>query len=314
MMSISIVILNWNAAADTIRCVRQMAAWQRLQPIIWVVDNASTDGSADLIARECPQVKLIPNPANLGFAGGTNRGLEQALAVGDAPILLLNNDASVAEAEVIRLIDTLQTDNRIGFIGPCLYDAENPERLLSAGGKNPVLHHHSHMAAPPTDEPVYPVMCVPGTVILVRAEVFHQVGWLDEAYFFGTEVADLCMQAKRQRGYLSFIDTRARAYHTLSRSSRFRETLYVYYIIRNRYLFIRKHHRWHLWLYAFWILYGAALALKLRLNGKGHTAQAVYLGTLDGLQGRFGNQNERVLALVNQQPANLSTSSLTADP
>ncbi|HXV42388.1 MAG TPA: glycosyltransferase family 2 protein, partial [Anaerolineae bacterium] len=223
-MQLSIIILNWNAAADTIRCVRHIAGWTRLRPTIWVVDNASTDGSADFIARECPQVHLIRNAANLGFAGGNNRGLIQALAAGNAPILLLNNDAWVGEDDVIRLMKTLRADEGIGFIGPCLYDAEKRVRLLSAGGKSPVLHHHSHMAAAPTTKPVYPVMYVPGTVILARAEVFRRVGLLDEAYFFSAEVADLCMQAQR-RGYRSAIDTRARAYHALGRSSSWRDTL-----------------------------------------------------------------------------------------
>lgn len=311
-MQLAIIILNWNAAADTIKCVRHMAAWTRLQLTIWVVDNASTDGSAEFIARECPQVRLIRNAANLGFAGGNNRGLVQALAAGDAPIMLLNNDAMVGEDDVIRLMETLQADKRIGFIGPCLYDAEKRDQLLSAGGKNPVLHHHSHMASLPTSEPVYPVMCVPGTIILVRAEVFRKVGFLDEAYFFATEVADLCMQARR-RGYLSAIDSRARAYHALGRSSSLRESLYTYYIIRNRFLFMRKHHRWQLWLSSFWTLYSLALALKLQLSGKPHTAQAVRLGLLDGLQGRFGGQNERVLAAVGKQPAAPLTKKLEVD-
>jgi GT2 family glycosyltransferase len=184
---------------------------------------------------------------------------------------------------------------------------------LSAGGKSPVLHHHSHMAAPETTEPVYPVMYVPGTVILARAELFRRVGLLDEAYFFSTEVADLCMQAK-SCGYLSVIDTRARAYHALSRSSNWRDTLYPYYIIRNRFLFMRKHHRWQFWLFGFWTLYSLALALKLQLSAKPLTAQAVWLGLLDGLQGRFGGQNERVLVAVGKLPAAPLTTTLNAGP
>jgi GT2 family glycosyltransferase len=296
-MELAIIILNWNATADTINCVRHIASWERLQPTIWVVDNGSTDDSPEVISHECPQVRLIRNPANLGFAGGNNRGIAEALAMGDAPILLLNNDAFIEEDDVIRLLDTLQANQPVGFVGPVLFDSERQDRLLSAGGRNPARHHQSHILELPSDGPVRFVECVPGTVVLVRAEVLRKVGLLDEAYFFASEVADLCMRASRH-GYLSAVDTRARAFHNLSRSSNLRDILHAYYIIRNRFLLIRKFHRnWRALFYAFWALYSLALSLKVQLDGKLATARAIRLGLLDGLRGRFGGQNERVLAL-----------------
>jgi GT2 family glycosyltransferase len=278
-------------------CLRHITAWERLRPTIWVVDNGSTDGSPEVIARECPQVHLIRNSDNLGFAGGNNRGIAEALATGDAPILLLNNDAFIEEDDVIKLLDTLQADQRLGFVGPVLFDAERKDRLLSAGAKNPARHHQSHILELTPNGPVRFVECVPGTVVLVRAEVLRQVGLLDEAYFFASEVADLCMRASRH-GYLSAVDTRARAFHNLSRSSNLRDILHAYYIIRNRFLLIRKFHRnWSALFYGFWTLYSLALSLKAQLDGKLATARAIRLGLLDGLRGRFGGQNERVLAI-----------------
>jgi GT2 family glycosyltransferase len=297
-MELAIVILNWNAAADTVRCIRDISSWQRLRPTVWVVDNASTDDSLQVISRECPQVHLIRNSTNLGFAGGSNRGILGALSMGDAPILLLNNDAWVEEGDIARLLETLQANEQIGLIGPLLFDAEQKDRLLAAGGKNPALHHHSHNTRLPTDKPVQIVECVPGTVVVGRAKVFLEVGLLDVAYFYSSEVADLCLRA-RQHGYLSAIDTRARASHHLGRSSEFRDTLYTYYIIRNRFLLIRKfHQKWKLLFYGFWTLYSLALSVTVLLNGKLPTARAVRLGLIDGLQGRFGGQNKRVLALT----------------
>lgn len=294
-MELSVVILNWNAAADTIRCVHELMAWQQLQPLIVVVDNASTDDSADRLKVDCPQVQIICNDTNQGYAGGNNRGIETALALSNGPIMLLNNDASVAESDAIRLLETLQADERIGFIGPVLFDADDRDRLLSAGSKDPTRHHHSHNHQLPTGEPVHPVECIPGTVIIGRAEVFRTCGLLDEDYFFASEVADLCMVASR-RGYLNVIDARARAYHGLKRSSNLRGTLYVYYIIRNRFLLIRKfHQKWKALYFALWTLYGLTLSLKLGLEGQHTSARSVWLGLRDGLQGRFGNQNERVL-------------------
>lgn len=295
-MELSIVILNWNAAPDTIRCVGEVTAWERLKPAIWVVDNASSDDSPEAIERQCPNVHLICNDDNLGFAGGTNRGVAASLAAGDSPIFLLNNDASIAEEDVIRLYETLQQDERIGLVGPLIYDAEQKECLLSAGGKNPVLHHHPRMMRVPQGKTVFAVGYVLGTAALVRAEVFRRVGLLDEGYFFIAEMADFCRRA-RQHGYATVNDARARAFHALGRSSAFRDTLYVYYIVRNRFLYIRKFYKGlRMPLIGFWTLYSLVLGAKLRLEGNSITARAVLLGLGDGLRGRYGGQNERVLA------------------
>jgi len=301
-VELAVIILNWNAAADTVQCIRAVAAWQHLRPTIWVVDNGSTDGSADIISRACPAVHLIRNATNLGFAGGNNRGIVASLAVGNMPILLLNNDALIEEQDVIRMLDTLREDDRIGFIGPLLFDADERGRLLAAGGKNPVCHHHSHILRLTPGEPVRAVGYVPGTVLLGRAETFRTVGLLDENYFFSMEVADLCMRA-RQSGYASAVDTRARAFHAVGRSSHLRDTLHVYYIIRNRFLFIRKFyaHRKILF-YGSWALYSLALCLKVQLSGKPAMARAVWFGLLDGLRGWFGGQNERVLSACSGLP------------
>jgi GT2 family glycosyltransferase len=299
-MKLAIIILNWNAAADTMRCLRHIASWERIQTTLWVVDNGSTDGGVEAISRECPEVHMIRNSANLGFAGGNNRAIVEALSSGNAPILLLNNDAFIEEDDIIRLLDTLQDNQQIGLIGPLLFDAGKKERLLSAGAKNPARHHQSHILKLPIGEPLQIVECVPGTVVVVRAEVFRTVGLLDEDYFFASEVADLCMQARRH-GYLSAVDTRARAFHNLSRSSDLRGTLHTYYIIRNRFLLIRKFHRnWKALFYVFWTLYSLALSVKVHLNGNAASAQAIRLGLADGLSGRFGGQNERVLAATGQ--------------
>lgn len=294
---LSVILLNWNAAGDTIRSVQQVVAWQGLCPTIWVVDNGSNDGSAEAISEACPQARVVLNTSNLGFAGGNNKGIAEALAASDAPILLLNNDASIAESDVVRLLETLGSDERIGFAGPLLFDADASERLLAAGGRSPVRHHQSHILTVPSGGPIHEVEYVPGTVLLARSRVFRTVGLLDERYFFAMETADLCVRA-RQQGYVSVVDSRARAYHALSRSSELRETLHAYYIIRNRFLFIHKFHpRGRAVFYTLWALYSLALMVKADLTGTKTAARAVRVGLLDGLRGRFGGQNERVMRL-----------------
>lgn len=290
-----VVVVNWNAAADTLRCVRALQSWSQIRPTIWVVDNASCDGSADLLQQVCPEIHLIRNQHNLGFAGGNNVALAAIIERSDVPILLLNNDATIEEGSVRRLLGTLYANDRIGAVGPLLFDAGQQGRLLSAGGRDIALHPNSHLQHIRSGPAARKVCYVPGTALLIRAALLRAVGLLDERYFFSGEIADLCARA-RARGYGCLVDAQARAYHDLGRSTPFRETVHVYYSVRNRFLYARKfHRRCRYALYAFWLSYGLGMSIKARLSGNRAKARAIRLALADGMIGRFGAQNERVL-------------------
>jgi GT2 family glycosyltransferase len=176
-----------------------------------------------------------------------------------------------------------------------MFDATHPDKLLTAGGRNMVRHLSSHISEVTTNTRLQVVDYIPGTVLIAKSEVFNAVGFLDEAYFFGGELPDFCQRAK-QSGFLSAVDTHAHAFHSKERSAKFRQTLYPYYIIRNRFIFIRKFYRAsRIFFLGFWTLYSITLWLKLRLNNQPQMAKAVWLGLTDGWQQRIGNQNERVL-------------------
>lgn len=297
-LSLSVVVLNWNAAEDTIACIRPLLTWQRVQPHIWVVDNASADNSVRQIKQALPQVSLIANDHNLGFCGGSNAGIRAALAASDAPILLLNNDAAIAEADALHLIQTLEAQPDIGLLVPLLYEADG-RSIIAAGGKNPALHLNTRVV-PSAAGGVQLVETVSGTAALTRADLWRTVGLLDERFFFSTEMADLSLRARRH-GYRAAVDYDARATHRTARSSALRHTLYVYYIVRNRFLILKNHARWRIDLWKFWLAYTAVLALKLRLTGERATATAVWLALGDALNGRWGGQNERVFARLGTQ-------------
>ena len=292
-MKLSIVILNWNAAEDTIQCVQPIAQWAQLKPTVWVVDNASASDDAAQIEEALPAVKLIRSLRNEGFAGGTNLGIEAALQSDDAPILLLNNDARITEDDALTLLNTLAQDDSAGIVGPLLFDEE--EGFVSAGGKNPVWHFQTRGKS--YRQGLNRVNNVSGTAVVIRPEVFRDAGFLDEEFFFSTEMADFCARA-RYYDWQSVVNSQAKAYHSVSRSARYRNSLYVYYIVRNRFLYIRKYYHYlpRLALETFWAGYSLALTTKLKRDGATATASAVRLGLKDGLAGRFGGQNERVLA------------------
>jgi hypothetical protein len=292
-MNVSIALLNWNAAADTIACLQPMLAWQQVRPCLIVVDNASAGGDVAQIRQALPGIHLIENASNEGFSGGSNQGMAYALAQGDAPILLLNNDAVIGETAVLRLAQTLQEQAEIGMVVPQLLDEHG--ELVAVGGKNPAFHMQTRVQNFANDDPVQPVETISGTAVLIRAAMLRQVGLLDERFFFSTEMSDLSLRARRH-GFVCAMERRAQASHAISRSAPLRDSLYVYYIVRNRFLILRSHYRRRLELHAFWLAYTVALWLKLWLGGQRVTAKAVWLALGDGVNGRFGGQNDRVLA------------------
>jgi GT2 family glycosyltransferase len=293
---LAVVIVNWNAVQDTAACLRSIRAWEVAggvgRPTLWVVDNGSRPPGIEPIRHEFPEVHVVQSPVNRGFGGGSNLGIERALASGARAILLLNNDASVDGASVAAMLETLGSDHAVGVVGPTVW---HEGRCVSAGGRDIARHGRTHLRPPEPPARLLEVDYVPGTVALVKREVFERVGLLDEDYFFGGEMADLCHRARRL-GFRSVTDPRARARHDLGRSARERQTLHLYYILRNRFLFVRKHYpRPRAWLYARWTARAAVSGLVALGGGNWTRARAVALGVVDGLRGRVGGQNERVL-------------------
>lgn len=301
-MDLNVVILNWNAQADTLACLEQLAGWTRLAPRIWVVDNGSDPDESAALAAASPRATVLRSERNLGFAGGTNLGLRAALEASDAPVLLLNNDVVLEEASAEALLGTLAAEATCAVAGPVICRASPPQTILSAGSRSPVRHRDAAITRPPADRETYPVEFVSGAAAVLRAPVLREIGLLDEAYFFGLELADLCRRA-RERGHRVLVNAAARALHDVDRASAYRETLYVYYVVRNRLLYARRFHRvtWPL-LAAAWAAHGLQQALRLWLKRRRGTATAIFLGVRDGLAGRFGDRNRGVLRLTCAHP------------
>lgn len=299
-MNLAVVILNWNQAAATIGCVEAVAAWTRLAPDIWVVDNASQDGSRGLIAQQCPAAHVLASDRNLGFAGGNNLALRQILVARSDVVLLLNNDAVIAEDQVQHLLAELEMNPRAGVIGPLLDERRGPEQVFTAGGRDIARHIGTRHEYPKADLPaliathrLLDVDYVPGTVALIRADVLRRVGLFDEDYFFSGEMADFCRRAG-EADYTSAICSRARAVHEPGGGAR--STLYRYYTLRNRFLYIRKFYQSRRGSYAcFWSAVGLVMAARSLIRGHPAEARAAWRALRDGLAGQFGNRNELFL-------------------
>jgi GT2 family glycosyltransferase len=293
-MTLAVVILNWNQTADTINCVRAARSWPLEAEHIWVVDNASQQGETERLARECPGVRLICSEVNRGFAGGNNLALARILTAGYDAVLLLNNDALADAAAIGHLRSVLESRPDVGIAGPQLWDAQQHDRLLSAGGRDIAHHIVSHIRVPVPPGEWREVDYVPGTCVLIRLSVLRLVGLLDEDFFFGGELAALC-KTVGSRGFRSVISGNANVYHSIVRSSSMRASVHLYYVIRNRYLFARKFYPSEcLKLYVVWTLFAFYSGLHAILHRQFDQARAIGLGCLDGWLGRVGGHNARV--------------------
>jgi len=205
-ITLAILILSWNTAdllADCLRTIPMGAAG--IPYHIIVVDNASTDGSPDMVARDFPTVQLIRSDSNLGFAGGNNRGL-QAADPTIPYILLLNSDTLIKPGALTALVRFMDEHPDAGAVGPRLLRPDGtpqsyafggdptPFYLLCRGLKQLLFHRYLHDWA--TDKTLT-VDWVSGACMLVRRAAIEQIGLLDENMFMYFEDNDWCLRMRR---------------------------------------------------------------------------------------------------------------------
>ena len=222
MIDLAIIIVSWNVKVLLAACLRTVQAdlaTSGLTGAVWVVDNASTDGSVELVRRDFPQVRLLDSPVNLGFAGGNNAALRamgfvdpnqaiSAEASGDLPeaVLLLNPDTEVQPGALRALYSFLKNTPQAGVAGANLVYEDGsfqhgafalpglwqlaiellpgPGRLVESrlNGRYPRRWYDQ----PQPFEIGHPL----GAAMCVRAEAIKQVGLLDEGYHMYVEEVD----------------------------------------------------------------------------------------------------------------------------
>ena len=133
---VSIVILNWNSYEVTLDCLLSLRKIDYRNFEVVLVDNGSVDGSPEKLLENAPEIRLIRNPTNLGFAGGCNVGIRDAIRRGIDYVLLLNNDTIVAPDFLTRLVDVAESEENIGALSPKVLFFDHPDRLNYAGGEH----------------------------------------------------------------------------------------------------------------------------------------------------------------------------------
>lgn len=199
MPDLSVVIVSYNTRAvlgDCLASLFDAARAASLSTEVIVVDNASSDGSADFVAAEYPAARLVRNARNLGFAAANNQGLARARA----PFcLLLNSDAFIGTAALRAGVDLLRGGPEIGLVGVRI---DNPDGSLQAAhGTFPTLWGDICLSlgadrliarSKLADRHTGPVDWVHGACMFARVAALRQVGPLDERFFMYSEEVDWC--------------------------------------------------------------------------------------------------------------------------
>ena len=198
--TVAVVILNWNGRKFLERFLPSVIA-STYSPLQFVViDNASTDGSVEFLERHYPQIQLVINPGNEGFAGGYNKGLREVNA---DYYVLLNSDVEVERGWLEPMVGLLERDSRIAACQPSMQqfnDRGHYEYAGAAGGWLDCLGYpfatgrifeHCEMVEGQCVTPV-PSFWASGAALFIRSKVYWEVNGLDESFFAHQEEIDLC--------------------------------------------------------------------------------------------------------------------------
>jgi len=292
-MKLGIVILHWRNVEQTRELLDKLQTWDKLKPTILLVQNEATkDAFPDI--TESNIIKSY-SKENLGFGGGCNLGIKASMNQNLDCTLLLNTDAEIAEEELEKLVNHLKANPNIFSIGPKLIESANGKEHIYVGGRNIAKNMATRLQLNEIGENDGKSVVVDytiGAIILLNNAHLDEVGLFDMDYFFSGEVADLCHRAQ-SKGFEVVTLLEATGYHR-TESSDLRESMYKYYSLRNRFLFIRKHNlssayrnKWYKLVFKEF-LHGIWIRDKVK-------ARTMFYTLWDVTTGKMGNRNDLFL-------------------
>lgn len=256
MLDLSISIVNWNTK-DLLRgCLKSIYEnTHKIDFEIFVVDNASSDGSAEMVEEEFPQVKLIKNNKNLGFAKANNKALKETTG---KYILLLNPDTVILGGALDIMVEFMEEHKDIGALGPKLINRDGTLQpscrsfptLATAFFENTFLDrlfprnriigrykmgYWDHDNIREVDQPI-------GACLMVKQEAINQIGLLDEQFYMYYEEVDLCYRMKKI-GWRIYFLPQAQVIHYGGQSSAVANLQILVERQRSMYNFYRKHYQ-----------------------------------------------------------------------
>ena len=239
---LSIITINYNGLKDTCELIDTLPLNDETIEVI-VVDNASTQDEATEIERRYPQVKVIRNDKNLGFAGGNNLGIQTAHG---KYLFFINNDAILPQPSAISLlINRLASSDQIGMVCPKIKFSWGDHRIQYAGYTplSKITLRNKSIGFGEKDngqyDTPYPTPYAHGAAMMVKQEVIEKAGVMPECYFLYYEELDWSLMIRRA-GYEIWYEPSCTIFHKESQTTGQQSPLKAYYITRNRLLFAQR--------------------------------------------------------------------------
>lgn len=246
MKKVGVVICNYNKADAVLECIQCILDSKFRDFDLYVVDNASTDGSAERIREKFPtELELIVNPENLGGSGGFNAGLRAAYARGYSFLMCVDNDAMLDENAIGNLFGFLEEHQEVGMAGSKIYHLEEPAYIQQFGQKIDFEYFctevpHLNMYEDGSMPDFIYTDSVAACSLMIRREVIDKVGFMPEEnflYWDDTEWCYLCHQA----GYEVASVGTSKALHAMGAKKETVNTFPTYYAWRNWISFFVKY-------------------------------------------------------------------------
>jgi GT2 family glycosyltransferase len=248
------ITVTWNAKKYVDECLRSLDQCKELPLEIIVVDNASTDGTTELIAKKFANCKLIRNAKNLGFAKANNVGIKQSRG---KYICLINSDVVLPSGCLTNLFRYMEANPSVGIVGPQMLGPDGAVRRSSmrfpslrnsvgraiGADRLPLLSHllGGQMMSDFNHNEVADVEILNGWFWMIRREALEQIGLLDERFFIFGEDMDWCRRF-REAGWRLVFYPKARAIHYGGASSSAAPVRFYVEMQRANLRYWRKHH------------------------------------------------------------------------
>lgn len=252
MLDLSIIIVNWNTKELLNDCILSIRKWAGAVTYeVIIVDNASYDGSSIFIEEKFPDVKLIKNTVNKGFAAACNEGAKNT---DGRYLFFLNPDTLLTENCLEKLVEFSDKQIWFGALGPQLIGREgriqNSVRkfptitgLLTKNtiiGKIIPLLGKNKLACTLSQDKASSVEQVSGAALLIKKDIWRDVGGMDERFFMFYEEVDLCRRLK-DLGYNIYYIPQVQIIHKGGGARKKDRSAVLYYLQRSMFLYLKKY-------------------------------------------------------------------------
>lgn len=302
---IIIILLNWNGKKDTLECISSLQKLNYPNFQILIIDNHSSDDSVEVFRKTHPEIPLLENKENLGFAGGNNPGIKWALDHHAEWILLLNNDTIVDPELLNEFLEASKEEPKAKILGAKILRYHTPNIIDHLGGMwNETKGEFESLFINEEDQPylsMKKVDYVCGAALFMQACVPEKIGLLEPNYFLFWEESDYCYRARKE-GFEIWTAPKAKVWHKVSSSFVGGKPHMHYFWWRSRLLWIERNLEQEekdalyknviypeIWKMARHFIVKSLFNFGKKRNEKLKRYKAGLAGVIDYLRNKFGN-------------------------